>query len=55
MTVAYDAATGTRLWATRTFSIQTSSSEANATAVSPDGTTVYVAGVARHGPDPGGL
>lgn len=50
VTVAYDAATGTRLWATRTFSIQATSSQADAAAVSPDGTTVYIAGVARNGP-----
>jgi len=49
VTVAYDAATGARLWATRTFSIQTSSSEADEVAVSPDGATVYVAGVSIGG------
>src|SRR5215470_17584675 len=50
VTVAYDAATGTRLWVTRTFSIVNVGSLATAVAVSPDGFTVFAAGSAGENP-----
>jgi outer membrane protein assembly factor BamB len=49
-TVAYDAATGARLWVARTFSIVHLGSLATAVAVSPDGSTVFVAGDAGKNP-----
>jgi DNA-binding beta-propeller fold protein YncE len=46
VTVAYDAATGTRLWVARTFSIVNVGSLATAVTVGPDGSTVFAAGSA---------
>lgn len=43
-TIAYDAATGDRLWKSRYDGPASHEDQANAMAVSPDGTTVYVAG-----------
>jgi outer membrane protein assembly factor BamB len=50
VTVAYDAATGARLWARETFNIVHIGSVATAVTVSPDGATVYVAGTAAKNP-----
>jgi outer membrane protein assembly factor BamB len=50
VTVAYDAATGTRLWVARTFSIANVGSLATAVAISPDGSTVFAAGSAGENP-----
>jgi outer membrane protein assembly factor BamB len=50
VTVAYNAATGARLWVTRTFSIVHVGSVATAVAVSPNGSTVFVAGDASKNP-----
>lgn len=49
VTIAYDAATGARLWVARTFNITHVSSVATAVAVSADGATVFAAGVASTG------
>jgi PQQ-like domain len=43
-TIAYDAATGDRLWKSRYNGPSSHEDQANAMAVSPDGATVYVAG-----------
>jgi outer membrane protein assembly factor BamB len=50
VTVAYDAATGARLWVARTFNILHVGSVATAIAVSPDGISVFVAGDASKNP-----
>jgi len=50
VTVAYDAATGARLWAHETFNIFHVGSIATAIAVSPDGSSVFVAGDAGKNP-----
>jgi PQQ-like domain len=50
VTVAYDAATGARLWARETFNILHVGSFATAVAVSPDGSSVFVAGDAGKNP-----
>jgi hypothetical protein len=47
--VVYDAATGTKLWAARTFPVNRTNSAAFAVAASPDGGTVYVAGEVKVG------
>ena len=50
VTVAYDAATGARLWAHETFNILHVGSLATAIVVSPDGSSVFVAGDAGKNP-----
>ena len=50
VTVAYDAATGARLWVARTFNVLHVGSLATAIAVSPDGSSVFVAGEAGRNP-----
>jgi DNA-binding beta-propeller fold protein YncE len=50
VTVAYGAATGARLWVARTFNILHVGSVATAITVSPDGSSVYVAGDASKNP-----
>jgi DNA-binding beta-propeller fold protein YncE len=50
VTVAYGAATGARLWVARTFNVVHVGSLATAIAVSPDGSSVFVAGEAGRNP-----
>jgi DNA-binding beta-propeller fold protein YncE len=50
VTVAYDAASGARLWLARTFNVLHVGSLATGVAVSPDGSSVYVAGEAGKNP-----
>jgi outer membrane protein assembly factor BamB len=50
VTVAYNAATGARLWVQRTFNIFHLGSVATAVTVSPDGSSVFVAGDAGKNP-----
>jgi len=57
ITIAYDAATGRRVWATQHRVLRNAFSSADAVAVSPDGQEVYVSGTADSwgaGPTDGG-
>jgi outer membrane protein assembly factor BamB len=54
LTIAYDAATGTRLWQARYFAGTSGPAAASSVAVSPDSSKVFVTGAASNGLNAGG-